>query len=62
MPFDECPDCGYQAGDEMVAQAEREELKALRSRVAELEAAIQDALGRYQVTHIHSALRQVVKP
>lgn len=30
--FEQCPDCGYQAGDVLVVEAEREELAALRNK------------------------------
>jgi hypothetical protein len=35
--FNQCPDCGYQFGDEFVAQAERSELKELRKKLTHTE-------------------------
>lgn len=42
---------------EALIELERE----ARARIEELEAAIRDALGRHQVTHIHASLRCVLQ-
>lgn len=42
---------------EALIELERE----ARARIEELEAAIKDALGRHQVTHIHASLRRALR-
>lgn len=58
--------CGYAWKNPMRKQDKTEYIRKdlydeLAERVAELEGAIQDALGRNQVTHIHTALRATIE-
>lgn len=43
--FRQCPDCGYQEGDEQIVQADREELIKLRRQNQELKSMVESAQG-----------------
>ena len=48
---DQCPDCGYQPGDELVTQAERSELASLRAKLAQAEEEVERLRVEADVCH-----------